>query len=224
MKRKYVGFTTGVINEQVFESETQMDFLDTGELVGKILVKKLPKGFHLGYLSLSNSSQKIGTGARMISGKISIADYLKRNGSIISSRIYTYPDFPDASFCQIGKAELTEDGISYKNILNGYSGSLPIDIIAINPYIQKITKKIVGGLALQADTTIISESLGEIKTQIIGTYTFLGDIDFPNDYEIKHSPIFKIIGENHFKSGGFENGLMEIDMNQFVIENAQVIL
>ena len=48
MQRKYVGFTTGAINEQLFESETQMNFLDTGELVGKILVKKLPKGFHLG--------------------------------------------------------------------------------------------------------------------------------------------------------------------------------
>lgn len=175
-----------------------MNFLDTGELLGKILVKKLPKGFHLGYLSLSNSSQKAGADPRMVSDKLSIADYLNRNGSIISSRIYTYPDFPDASFCQIGKAEITEDGISYKNILNGYSGSLPIDIIGINPYIQKIKKKKIGGLSLEAETTIISESLGEIKTQIIGTYTFLGDIDFPNDYEIKHSPIFKIIGNNFF--------------------------
>lgn len=216
-KMKYIGLTDGIINNQPFESETKMEILENGNLVGDIIIRKLPVGFNPAVLSLSNSSQKIGILALPNDENPNIYDYLNRKGSIISSRIYTYPNFPDASISQIGKAELTSEGIEYKNTINGFTGGLPNDIIEIKPYIQKISKRKEGGLQLKASSVIISESLGEIKTEIIGTYTFKGEENFPFEYTIEHSPKFSIEGQNHFKSLSYYEGEMIVKVSQFVI-------
>lgn len=215
--KKYEGITNGEINGSPYLSLTKMEVIDFKELVGDIIITKLPDGFHPAYLSLSNSSQKIAVLTRPDDGTPSIYDFLNGQGTVISSRIYTYPDFPNASFSQIGKADLTSEGVFYKNTLNGFSGGLPTDIIGIKKYDQIITKRDKGGLFLKASTIILSESIGEIKTEIVGTYTFNGDINFPHEYKFEHSPSFEIIGDNHFKSKGFEEGSMTIKMSQFVI-------
>ncbi|MDI9310220.1 MAG: hypothetical protein QM535_08390 [Limnohabitans sp.] len=216
-RKKYVGQTDGTINSQPYESETIMEMFENGNLEGDIIVRKLPSGFNLAILSLSNSSQKIAALSRSDDGNPNIYEYLDGNGTIISSRIYTYPDYPDASISQIGKAILSKEGIEYKNTINGFTGSLPTDIIEIKPYFQEVTKRKEGGLQLRASTIIVSESLGEIKTEIIGTYTFEGENEFPYQYYIEHSPTFSIEGENHFRSNNFFEGEMIIKMKQSVI-------
>jgi len=216
-KKKYVGFTNGTINDQPYESETKMVFLENGTLVGDIIIKKLPTGFTVGHQSLSNSSQKIGLLSLSNDGNPNIYEFLKEKGSVITSRIYTYPDFPDASLSQFGKAVLTKEGIEYKNTIIGYTGSLPDDIIEIKPYIQKITKRKEGGLLLKASTIIVSKSKGEIKTEIIGTYTFEGDKDYPFEYNIEHKPIFEFEGQTDLGRSSTFNGELKIKMSQSVI-------
>mgnify|MGYP003646128178 FL=1 len=215
--KKYVGLTDGVINGQPYESDTEMKILENGELVGDIIIRKLPDNFNPACLSLSNSSQKIGPMTNTKPGLPNIYDFLKGQGTIISSRIYTYPDYPDASLSQIGIAELDADGISYKNTINGYTGSLPTDIIEIKPYFQKITKREEGGMQLKASTIIVSKSKGEIRTEILGTYTFKGETEIPYEYNVEHSPKFEIIGENYFESKNKIKEPMIIRMSQFVI-------
>ncbi|MDI3321999.1 hypothetical protein [Pinibacter soli] len=220
-EKKYEGITDGTINGSPYESITRMRMLDSGELIGDIIITKLPEGFHPAYLSLSNSSQKVAILTKP-DGTPSIYDFLQEQGSVISSRIYTYPDFPTASFSQIGKADLTHEGISYKNTLNGFSGNLPTDILKIKDYNQIITKREKGGLFLKASTIIVSESIGEIRTEILGTYTFEGDKEFEYEYNLKHSPSFEVLGENSFKSKGFDNGRLVIKMSQFVVAMKQI--
>ncbi len=215
--KKYEGITDGIINSKPYQSITRMQMLESGELVGDIVITKLPDGFHPAFLSLSNSSQKIAVLTKPDNGTPSIYDFLHERGSVISSRIYTFPDYHAASFSQIGKADLSPEGISYRNTLNGFSGGLPTDILEIKDYEQIITKRENGGLFLKASTIIISESVGEIKTEIMGTYTFEGDKEFSYEYNLKHSPRFEVLSENHFKSNGFEDGQMTIRMSQFVV-------
>ena len=189
--KKYVGLTDGVINGQPYESDTEMKILENGELVGDIIIRKLPDNFNPACLSLSNSSQKIGPMTNTKPGLPNIYDFLKGQGTIISSRIYTYPDYPDASLSQIGIAELDADGISYK--------------------------REEGGMQLKASTIIVSKSKGEIRTEILGTYTFKGETEIPYEYNVEHSPKFEIIGENYFESKNKIKEPMIIRMSQFVI-------